>query len=895
MDGKLIKFILKNYNILLVFILPLLISNCSIICNLCDEYYEEYEEGVTLLNDDGEETDAIDILDNLRVGISGLKANRRYTIQVINPYGRQLTYSRLTADSNGSIAPFTLLFGENLFPCGDYAHTTQNAAAAPLNASRASTNQVEGHLEALQRIIDWASSIRRQQQYYVEVLYQKRIFRRVGFTLKDDGKPKIYVANQHGCLRSGLMQGEDDVYAVGWNFPKASQIRLFGVQDQRIWKEGNLFQDITGANGFSEMETIQLAEDEQNFFVKIWAKEITTTGLYDVIARYTNIEQMQIHARDVISAQNDVGFMIQDDADDPHIEQNMTVPAIDSVLYYLFQDKYFNTDDVWVAINPEDRPGGTGSEAQNARIYVMDHRNEADWDHGDALVDVSSDGFEEVSVKGWCRNQNEIRVWPAPLTNGNYDVIVDFAPFGIYDQGQDIIDELNNAGFQVVDPAALAIVYPVNDLRIFPEKEVPEGLKKDYLYAVVKIDPAAEGTAIYWDSLDIDDPTTDSGPVDPNGASDDDNRGNYGAAPGGPDGDDGFLSGEDVNGIATTSTFSGGIAYVRFFVTSQPGDNFRIRASTSPAFTTFDDSAELTVWRRLHVEIDSMGAPAGTTETGNITNVVNIGGGQSDVTVDIVLDDGSAGSTNGRFENGVMSAAGVNYAVISNTSSTVRVVGLPPIGVGFVLADDDVTPVDVEDPDVGDMVRAFSHAFILPVFDTGEDSSNVAFDLNTEDAEINGQINAGKGTPMSTADYWTVTVHGGFQRRLPSSDIGSGDNDPNDEGTPRARAVDSVQGVFLGNESIRDWIQTPVADGGAGGIDPAPPCAADPGTPRHARRQEILVHEVGHLLSLTHPDGGIVAGTDPCGGVMRTSVSPRESSNFTQQSLSKLRSIEQPD
>jgi predicted Zn-dependent protease len=67
--------------------------------------------------------------------------------------------------------------------------------------------------------------------------------------------------------------------------------------------------------------------------------------------------------------------------------------------------------------------------------------------------------------------------------------------------------------------------------------------------------------------------------------------------------------------------------------------------------------------------------------------------------------------------------------------------------------------------------------------------------------------------------------------------------------------------------------------------------------PRSPRRQEILVHEVGHLLSLMHADGAPTAA-NPNGGVMRPSCCPantRQSSNFTDQSLHKLRSIAEPD
>ncbi len=852
-------------------------QGCAAICRRCQSAPLIAAAGVTLLDDRGAPTTAIRPLENLRARVTGLRPRTAYTLRVVAADGRELSHARLQSGRNGEIPLTTLLFGENLMPCaGEITHVGLTAADA-----------VADETQVARTFASWTES-REAQQLSLEVLEGRSVVRRIPVDAVDDGRPVVYAADRRGCARGGLSQRRDDLYVVGRNFPPGSAVRLFVVDDQRRWNPGDRFRDVTGPDGGAEPELVRLSEKQRSFFARVAPRKRLSTGPYDIIARYVPREEIQIDAHDVISAVNDVGVLIQGDATGPHIEQNMTVPATDSVLYWLFQDKYFNTEDVWVAVNPKDRPGGVSGGPQNARIYVVNHLNENQWLDGTTLTDVSG-GYEDVPIKGWCRNQNEVRVWEAPLTNGNYDVVVDFAPFGVYDKGQDIVDELDNAGFQVVNPSALAIVYPVNPTRVFPEKEVPTGGKRDDIYVVAKVNPAASGTTIYWDSIDVDDPSANAAPVDPNGASGDDNRGNYGAAPGAPDGDDGQLDGENAGGIASSVTNSGGLAYARLHVTSQPGDNFAVRASTSSSLASYQESAAVTVWRKLHVEVDSMGAPSGTTVAGNITNVAaGPSPGTSTVTVDIGLGDGSGGA--GRFQNGTLTALGTSYPVVSNTASTLAVTGTPTSGTSFTLTDDDVVPADVADPDTGDLVRAYARAFILPVFDTGLDTSNAAFDLNTEAAERSTQISSNKATPMSSNDYWTVTVHGGFQEPLTS------DNDPNNEGTSRAWALSGVQGVIFLTESIRDWIQTPVADGGAGGVDPDPTCEAG----RSPRRQEILVHEVGHLLSLSHWDGAATAA-DTCGGVMQPSCCPvgdpsvRRSSNFTQQSLQKLRSIAKPN
>lgn len=151
--------------------------------------------------------------------------------------------------------------------------------------------------------------------------------------------------------------------------------------------------------------------------------------------------------------------------------------------------------------------------------------------------------------------------------------------------------------------------------RIYPGKVTPSDTKnrrKVKVRASLNV-PVADWT-VYFKAFDIDDPFDNSSPIDSNGSDGGDNRGGSGS-----------LS------ATTDYTDASGTAEVQLTVTMQPGDNFRVGAHVGSLSSVTDDDGPannnpevpgqpgkytqmLTVWRKLHTEVDSMGAPPpGTT------------------------------------------------------------------------------------------------------------------------------------------------------------------------------------------------------------------------------------------------------------------------------------------
>lgn len=159
---------------------------------------------------------------------------------------------------------------------------------------------------------------------------------------------------------------------------------------------------------------------------------------------------------------------------------------------------------------------------------------------------------------------------------------------------------------------------------------------------------------VYFKNYDLDDPSTDVAPIDNNGIQGNDNRGeaNTPASAGTLLPIGACIS--DQSGIRCP-TDANGVATIEFWTTMQPGDNFAVAASLDSNYlngistngieladstgntlpqTTFVPPARakrtemLTVWRKLHIEVDRMeNVPVNTAANGNrVTGSFRFGG-----------------------------------------------------------------------------------------------------------------------------------------------------------------------------------------------------------------------------------------------------------------------------
>jgi hypothetical protein len=415
---------------------------------------------------------------------------------------------------------------------------------------------------------------------------------------------------------------------------------------------------------------------------------------------------------------------------------------------------------------------------------------------------------------------------------------------------------------------------PGGGKRIYPGKtHATDAVDRRAVTVRAIIGEPIAGVPVHFASFDVDDPSHDSRPVDPNGAAGNDNRGQP-------------RNGEITQ--ATALTNAAGIAETTLRVGLQPGDNYRVAASCKSGYLDAvtvqglelvdaegqvlpseraDASEMLTVWRRLHVEVDSMGLVSGNTISGI---VLGASARRFSSTTTVTLDLNEKLERQ-RFRGGLLEIPGMgSFYVVDNDAGSVTVDAALDNGAvagrTFVLVDDDdhndddgILRLDGDEgenvrmPDLsfmsdavddgvcnGSGLNPFGAAYVCPAFDVGDDNDFVTFVSNspTPPAVIATYDFDAIGTEQDPL-FWTVYLLGAYQ---PES---SHDADPGMERFILGR-VDDVNGI---GASI---FQETIADGERTRGEFVLGCS----------NALTVVHEIGHLLNGRHPEGGLMAS--PC-------------------------------
>lgn len=466
-------------------------------------------------------------------------------------------------------------------------------------------------------------------------------------------------------------------------------------------------------------------------------------------------------------------------------------------------------------------------------------------------------------------------------------------------------------------------------LRIYPEKKTPTDTSfgRNKFTVRAKLSKPLAGVKVDFKIVDPDDPTqefvvegdpTRLTDIDPNLDGDNDNR------------DPSALYPMGLSGI----TNSLGETQMLVQMSTKPGDNIRVIAHARPnplsgsssyfggVYTHANDAyfqgvmigetagptvagattPMITTWRSLHIERDSLGVVSGNITTRTVTAIRSNTNGTSDLTI-------SGGSLEDkRFEDGrvayIVLPTPISFDIKTNTKTSITVKGTTVpgsiIGRTITIYDDDDADrddeilvgdngQDVPMPDNGFMQIAegvpenmLAIAFITPRFDLAASSYNddLPFFLNAPKAIATREFPTDEETlTMMKFDnvslrkdheFWTVYLFGAYQSAI------NQDDDPKYEASSNGFQgyigyANPKVGALCFIENISDMA-------GHGMWE-----TTDPGfDPRYDERY-VPLHEVGHLLRLSHDDGGFMQLGNPINRYY-----------FTGVSINKMRSIDVP-
>jgi len=467
-------------------------------------------------------------------------------------------------------------------------------------------------------------------------------------------------------------------------------------------------------------------------------------------------------------------------------------------------------------------------------------------------------------------------------------------------------------------------------LRIFTDRDAPLDGPRNYRWDQVAIqaviEPSIPGMHVGFKLFDMDDPSSDVPPVDLNGGDGNDNRG--------------------YTNSSIVSKQAGGTAVYIAQMSQQPGDNYKAAATVSyepvtpgtnaharlgsmvidgldlrsvagggtvieedldqspnPGSSPFASRLStrlLTVWRRLHIERDSMATVHSNGVKGTVRSVSHPDG-------EYVLTLNTASPLEfRRFEGGSIKLirpgqqGTISLAIFSSETDSITLADpIPPnenpTGWDFMLFDDDDFNNNdtILDGDSGEEIPApdmslladsddpvknkLARAYIRPKYDLrdGEDSG-VLFELNVPSIdprgpspdEIRDLYRFDNVATEADSDFWTIYVLNAYQDFV-EEDYDPLIENPDNLASPLGR-VDGIGdgwGMLVFVEAIADLHRYRTSVGR--------PIQA--GT----RPGGVVLHEAGHLFGCLHEEGGVMGSaativefSDESLNVIRSAVHP---------------------
>lgn len=391
---------------------------------------------ILLTSGSGIETTEFQLYDSILFDAIDLSPRTGYDIQVVREDGVTIAELVLSTNAQGQIPQTVLWYNIGVVPCPPVT------AYSPAIVRRVAYD-----------VRDFGYS---GMSYTVRILHNEELIREMNFRVTEALlRPVLYASDWRGCPKSGFLIGEEDVWVVGKNLPKGSIIRLWAVPASSNWQDGDQLLDKTKQYNNWPPPVLELRADENDFIKKLWPRELTSLGSYDIVADVITYEAGYYHPIATAQVQNVVshttysGFVIQRRLGAAEPLEVDIAGCLHSHSPYTFRNTFLTTEDVFVGVDPCFQPSYVG---QTADIYIVPDQNDSWWTVSTGVnlsaLDVTGT-VETITVGGICGNCWKTLAWSADLTVGEYDVVLDFNRDGFYTPTTDLIDSLDPIGFVV--------------------------------------------------------------------------------------------------------------------------------------------------------------------------------------------------------------------------------------------------------------------------------------------------------------------------------------------------------------------------------------------------------------------------------------------------------------
>lgn len=412
---------MKPFLIVLVLLVAVTVG-----CSEKNKAMETERPLILLTNSQNRMVRAFGIMDSVFGSFSGLRPKTGYHIRVMRSDEKEISHSIHTSDRRGIIPTVPLWWYIGV----EYG----KSRTGKLNPERVLKYKYHCVLERDKRMI-------------------ARV--RVPVLSPEISPPLVYTSNGEGDPLNAFAHKKENIYLTARNLLPGSEISIHVVPNASAVVLGDRIRSIT------KPRVMRLEKGQREFTTLIARAGELDIGAYDFVLEQGRRDGV-VSRKDIVGSVYHVGFTLfklppaPPPPLPPHVEAQVACqsppqdPATGTVIGVpnpVYKDYFSPVEEVWAAVNPS--TGGHDYANQNARLYVVNHKTQSQWTNGTLLSDVSG-GYESVVIQPGCANVNYTRVWSNPQVSAQgYDVVVDFAPFGVYNRGQDIVDQLDALGFEV--------------------------------------------------------------------------------------------------------------------------------------------------------------------------------------------------------------------------------------------------------------------------------------------------------------------------------------------------------------------------------------------------------------------------------------------------------------